>query len=140
ADLADFQPDQPFDVVVTNPPHFPYDLAYSRTDGIEVAAIGGFDGRLLYDAVVGRADALVAPGGTLLMAHSSLTDIPRTRRQLAARGYECTVLGVCEMDIPLLAYERHSTRLLANLARLRDQGRAEFTGTRFTVQALAFQR
>lgn len=140
AGLAGFRPETRFDLVVTNPPHFPYDLAYARGDGIELAAVGGFDGRLLYDAVVQRVDDLLAPGGTLLMAHSSLTDIPRTRRELAARGYGCTVLGVCELDIPLLAYAEHRPRLLANLARLRQQGRADFSGTRFTVQALAFRR
>lgn len=94
----------------------------------------------LYDAVVEQVDALLAPGGTLLMAHSSLSDVPRTIKELTARGYKSTTLKIFEMDIPLLAYAEHKDTMLGLLKEQQEAGRAEFDGSRFTVHALMFQR
>jgi release factor glutamine methyltransferase len=140
ADLGTYRPAEPFDLVVSNPPHFPYDPVYARDDGIEMAAIGGEDGRALYDTLIQRIDDLLAPDGTLVLAHSSLTDVSRTCRELGAAGYRCRIMGVTEMDIPLLAYQAHREQLMANLTRLRREGRAEFDGARFAVHTLAFSR
>lgn len=140
ADLAAYTPEARFDLVVTNPPHLPYDPRYSTANGLETALVAGFNGRLLYDVVVERADALLVPGGTLLMAHSSLTDVARTTSELEQRGYTARELEVCEMDIPLLAYAEHKEIMLAHLERLRESGNATFDQERFTVHAMAFQR
>jgi HemK-related putative methylase len=138
--LADYTPAQKFDVVITNPPHLPYDECYATANGLEAALVAGPNGRALYDTVVGRMDDLLAPGGTLLMAHSSLTDIGRTTAELEARGYQARTLEVCEMDIPLLSYAKHKQTMLGHLHRLRNSGSAEFLGERFYVHALAFSR
>jgi predicted RNA methylase len=140
AGLADFRPTRRFDLVVTNPPHFPYDTSYAGQGGMETALVAGRDGRALYDVVVQRADELLAPGGTLLFAHSSLADVPRTVDEMAARGFTGRTLDVCEMDIPLVTYAEHRATLLGRLEQLRREGRATFAGTRFTVHALAFRR
>ena len=140
ASLADYQPDRRFDLVVTNPPHLPYDERYATDNGLEAALVAGRDGRMVYDLVLARLDDLLAPGGTLLMAHSSLTDIDRTTNELLARGYTARTIEICEMDIPLLAYARHKAIMLGHLQRLRAAGFASFDGERFTVHALAFTR
>jgi len=139
-DLRQFNTAGGFDLVVCNPPHFPFDPAYAGTGGLQAALVGGVDGRALYDLLIERVDALLAPGGTLLLAHSSLTDITRTKREMAAAGLSCRTLLVCELDIPTLCYLDHREVLLAHLYRLRAQGRAAFTGLRFEVHTLAFTR
>ncbi|MGW7329071.1 methyltransferase [Streptomyces sp. NPDC054840] len=138
--LEEYAPDERFDLVITNPPHLPHDPSYARADGLETALVAGRGGRAVYDAVVDRVDALLAPGGSLLMAHSSLADIPRTVAELTSRGYEAETLEVFEMDIPLLAYAEHRETLQTRLKELQAEGRAEFDGSRFTVHALLFRR
>ncbi|MFB7029482.1 MULTISPECIES: methyltransferase [unclassified Streptomyces] len=138
--LEEYAPGEPFDLVITNPPHLPHDPSYARTDGLETALVARRGGRAVYDAVVDRVDGLLAPGGSLLMAHSSLADIPRTVAELTSRGYEAETLEVFEMDIPLLAYAEHRETLQLRLKELRAEGRAEFDGSRFTVHALLFRR
>jgi methylase of polypeptide subunit release factors len=138
--LGEYTPDERFDLVITNPPHLPYDPSYARNDGLETALVARRGGRAMYDSVVERMDTLLAPGGTLLMAHSSLADIPRTVTELTARGYESDTLEIFEMDIPLLAYAEHKDTMLSLLKERRAAGQAEFDGSRFTVHALMFRR
>jgi release factor glutamine methyltransferase len=140
SDLARYTPAAQFDLVITNPPHLPYDPRYASANGLEAALIAGANGRKLYDLVVERVDDLLRPGGTLLMAHSSLTDVARTTAELGRRGYTSSELEVFEMDIPLLAYAEHKDILMGHLECLRDNGSAVFDGERFTVHALAFRR
>lgn len=139
-DLARYVPDEPFDLVIANPPHLPYSPVYAVENGLELALVGGADGRALYDVVVDRVGDLLAPGGTLLFTHSSLADIPLTKRRLAEQGFEAHTIEVFEMDIPLRAYAEHADELARKLEALRVAGKAEFTGSRFTVHILAFQR
>jgi methylase of polypeptide subunit release factors len=139
-DLAMLTVERPWDVVVCNPPHFPDDPAYGMGDGIEAALVGGSDGRALYDVVMARLDELLAPGGLLLLTHSSLTDVSRTRSELRQRGYECRTVQVCELDIPLRRYAAHRDVLLSRLYSLRRAGRAAFRGLRFEVHTLAVTR
>ncbi|MFJ1709559.1 methyltransferase [Kitasatospora sp. NPDC088346] len=138
--LEEYTPDGKFDLVITNPPHLPYDPSYARGDGLETALVAREGGRAVYDAVVERMDTLLTPGGILLMAHSSLADMPRTVAQLTGRGYERDTLEIFEMDIPLLAYAEHRDTMLGLLKEQRAAGQAEFDGSRFTVHALMFQR
>ncbi|MFF7181296.1 methyltransferase [Streptomyces sp. NPDC008121] len=140
ADLAQYTPATKFDLVVTNPPHLPHDPSYATDNGLETALVAGRNGRALYDAVVARMDDLLAPGGRLIMAHSSLADVPRTIADLEMRGYEWRTLEVCEMDIPLLAYAEHKETMLGILEAQRAIGSAEFEGERFSVHALEFRR
>lgn len=140
ADLAEYVPAERFDMVVTNLPHLPYDPSYATGNGLEAALVAGHNGRALYDAVLERIDDLLLPGGRLLMAHSSLTDVPRTISELEKRGYEWRTLEVCEMDIPLLAYAEHKEIMLGHLKEQRAAGHAEFEDERFNVHALEFHR
>ncbi|EST31135.1 hypothetical protein N566_20900 [Streptomycetaceae bacterium MP113-05] len=140
ADLAAYRPAERFDLVVTNPPHLPDDPRYAADNGLQTALVAGHDGRAMYDAVLARIDDLLAPGGRLIMAHSSLTDVPRTVSELEARGYDWRTLEICEMDIPLLAYADHKETMLNILKRQRALGHADFDGERFTVHILEFRR
>jgi HemK-related putative methylase len=140
SDLAEYTPAEKFDLVITNPPHLPYDPRYATDNGLEKALVAGHNGRALYDLVVDRIDDLLAPGGSLLMAHSSLTDIGRTVADLEKKGFMSRTLEVFEMDIPLLAYAAHKETMMGHLERLRDSGNATFEGERFTVHAMAFHR
>jgi 23S rRNA G2069 N7-methylase RlmK/C1962 C5-methylase RlmI len=140
ADLADYAPGRLFDLVITNPPHLPYNPAYAVDGGLETALVGGSDGRALYDLVIDRIGDLLAPGGSLLMAHSSLANIGETTARMESLGYRPRTLGIYEMDIPLRVYNAHADSLLSELDRLRQSGKAAFEGRRFTVHALAFHR
>jgi release factor glutamine methyltransferase len=139
-DLADLAVTEPWDLVVCNPPHFPHDPAYSAGDGIEAALVGGSDGRALYNLLLARLNELLAPGGTLLLTHSSLTDVAGTCEALQLNGYRCRTVQVCELDIPLRRYAAHRDVLLSRLYPLRAAGRAAFRGLRFEVHTIAATR
>jgi release factor glutamine methyltransferase len=139
-DLAAVEVSQPWDVVVCNPPHFPHDPAYAGEDGIQAALVSGSDGRALYDLLLARLDELLAPDGVLLLAHSSLTSVNRTRTALASAGYQVRTVAVCELDIPLRRFAVHRDLLLARLYQLRGHDHARFTGLRFEVHTLAATR
>lgn len=139
-DLERYAPDDTFDLILANPPHLPYNPVYAAENGLELALVGGSDGRALYDVVIDRVDDLLAPGGTLIFAHSSLADIQRTKKRMALLGYECRTIEIFDMDIPLRAYAEHAELLTRELEALRDQGKAVFEGSRFSVHILAFQR
>lgn len=139
-DIADFAVPAPFDLVVCNPPHLPDDPAYATGDGLALALLGGADGRRVYDPLVKRLDELLAPGGVLVLAHSSLTDIGRTTADLEAAGFAVRTVAVHELDIPLRRFAADRDRVLARLYDLRRQGRAAFRGLRFEVHTLAVTR
>jgi release factor glutamine methyltransferase len=139
-DLAGLEGPPRWDLVVCNPPHLPDDPAYAAADGLQAALVGGADGRALYDVLLARLHDLLRPGGTLLLAHSSLADIPRTCAELTAAGYGVRTLQVCELDIPLRRYAACRDTLLARLYQLRAAGSASFTGLRFEVHVLAATR
>ncbi len=126
----------PWDVVLANPPHFPADPSYAEGSGLHAALIGGADGRELYDVIVSRAAQLVAAGGVLVLAHSSLTGVGRTVRELAAAGFTCRTTLVTQLDMPLLRFSDDRDRLLARLYELRREGSALFCGLRFEVHVL----
>lgn len=140
SDITCYSAAQPFDLVVTNPPHLPSDEAYADENGMNQALIGCADGRFVYDLVIDRAAELVAPDGLLLMAYSSLTNVPQTTARVAAFGFGSRELALIGTDIPLRAYANHAHVILDRLAHLREQGRAEFADRRFFVYAMAYRR
>lgn len=141
ADLAVLEPDQGgWDVVLCNPPHFPADPAYAVDDGIQAALVGGADGRAVYDLLLARCGDLVAPGGALVLAHSSLTGVATSATALTGKGFEVRTALIVEMDLPLRRYAAHRDRLLARLYALRRAGLARFTGLRFEVHVLIARR
>ncbi len=140
ADLAEVEVTEPWDVVLANPPHFPYDPIYATSDGLQTALVGGADGRVVYDALLSRLDDLLSPGGILVLAHSSLTGIGRTAAELTTRGYACATALVVAMDMPLRRYAAHRHHLLARLFELRRNRTATFSGLRFEVHVLIVRR
>ena len=82
-----------FDAIVSNPPYLPAeeDEELPRR-GPERAWDAGLDGRVLLDRICDAAPAHLAPGGFLLLVHSSLTGEERTVARLAARGLEVEVI------------------------------------------------
>jgi release factor glutamine methyltransferase len=79
----------PFDVVVANPPYVPSPGAACRaTRGWDA----GPDGRAVLDPVCAAADALLRPGGTLLLVQSALSGVDASRRLLSARGLRTSIV------------------------------------------------
>jgi release factor glutamine methyltransferase len=140
ADLAGLVVSQPWDVVLANPPHLPDEPSGAAADGEHTALMGGVDGRALYDTLLNRLDDLVAPGGVLVLAHSSLTDVDRTRAELSGRGYRCRTALIAEMDIPFRRFAPERHHILARLYELRRAGTAAFCGLRFEVHVLVATR
>lgn len=79
----------PFDVVVANPPYVPSPApAVRATRGWDA----GPDGRAVLDPLCARADTLLRPGGTMLIVHSTLSDVELSLEMLTARGLRAEVV------------------------------------------------
>lgn len=77
-----------FDLILANPPYVPSASDALPASGARRAWEGGRDGRLLLDRLCAGAPAHLAPGGTLLLVHSSLCGEDATLARLAAAGLE----------------------------------------------------
>ncbi|WP_435194198.1 HemK2/MTQ2 family protein methyltransferase [Natronomonas sp. EA1] len=64
-----------FDWVLFNPPYLPLDEEAFRDDWMEVALTGGETGREVIEPFLEGVGRVLAPGGSVLMLVSSLTDI-----------------------------------------------------------------
>ncbi len=82
-----------FDVIVSNPPYVPAETDELPTRGLERAWDAGRDGRLLLDRLLSEAPEHLRPGGQVLVTHSSLLGLDRTRALLEAAGMA--------VDVPL---------------------------------------
>jgi release factor glutamine methyltransferase len=80
-----------FDVIVTNPPYVPGPSERLPERGLERAWYAGLDGRVLVDRICDEAAAHLAPGGVLLMVHSSVNDEHETVRRLSEAGLHAAV-------------------------------------------------
>jgi release factor glutamine methyltransferase len=80
-----------FDVIVTNPPYVPGASESLPERGIERAWYAGLDGRVLVDRICDEAAAHLAPGGVLLVVHSSVNGEDETLRRLDAAGLEASI-------------------------------------------------
>lgn len=82
---------QRFDLIASNPPYIPAppDAAASRAAR---AWDAGPDGRQLLDRICAGAPGLLAPGGALLLVHSSLARLDATTAACEAAGLEVEVL------------------------------------------------
>jgi release factor glutamine methyltransferase len=87
-DLLDAVPGERFDAIVSNPPYVPAPSDDLPTRGPARAWDAGRDGRALLDRICERAPKHLAPGGVLLVVHSSLLGYERTAELLAAGGLE----------------------------------------------------
>jgi release factor glutamine methyltransferase len=82
--------DERFDAIVSNPPYLPGDPALPRS-GAQRAWEGGHDGRALLDRLCEQAPRHLAPGGVLLVVHSSLCGTDATLASLRDRGLQADV-------------------------------------------------
>lgn len=73
-----------FDLVVSNPPYIP--LPARLRPPAARAWDGGEDGRALLDRLCRAVPDVLAPGGTVVVVHSSLADLRRTEALLAEGG------------------------------------------------------
>ena len=75
-----------FDLIVSNPPYVPSAGDELPGRGLERAWEGGRDGRRLLDRICDQAPAHLAPGGVLLVVHSSVCGEAATLERLTAAG------------------------------------------------------
>jgi release factor glutamine methyltransferase len=80
-----------FDMIVANPPYVP--APRGRAHGRARAWAAGEDGRALLDPLLALAPALLAPGGRLLVVHSSLCGEERTVEAMRAGGLQARVIA-----------------------------------------------
>jgi release factor glutamine methyltransferase len=80
-----------FDLIASNPPYVPDDGAQPPR-GLERAWKAGHDGRAILDRLCDEAPALLAPGGTLLLVHSSVCGEDATLERLRANGLAAEVV------------------------------------------------
>ncbi len=80
-----------FDVVVTNPPYVPAEDDTLPTRGPARAWDAGSDGRALLDRICAEGPEHVAPGGVMLIVHSSLCGTEATLERLRAAGMDAEV-------------------------------------------------
>ncbi|WP_319429531.1 HemK2/MTQ2 family protein methyltransferase [Mycobacterium sp. RTGN5] len=87
----------PYDVVVSNPPYVPTgpdaDLESIPAEvGPPTAWNAGLDGREVLDPLCDNAPELLAPGGTILIVQSELSDTDQSLRRLRSGGLRAEVV------------------------------------------------
>jgi release factor glutamine methyltransferase len=80
---------QTFDLVVFNPPYLPTPDEIEWDDWMEQALSGGEDGRRLIDPFLSTVGRVLAPGGTILLLLSSLTDPEAVRSYAGKQEFDC---------------------------------------------------
>jgi release factor glutamine methyltransferase len=80
-----------FDLVLANPPYVPGVSASPRGRGRAWDA--GVDGRDFLNRLCANAPSLLAPGGTLLAVHSTLSNVDDTLHQLRDGGLKAAVVA-----------------------------------------------
>jgi release factor glutamine methyltransferase len=89
--LLDAVPGRRFDVIVSNPPYLPAPDDALPARGSARHTEAGRDGRALLDRVIDAAPAHLAPGGTLLVTHSTVNGEQATIDRMRRAGLEPVV-------------------------------------------------
>jgi release factor glutamine methyltransferase len=123
-DLLDAVPGRRFDVIVSNPPYLPSEADELPPRGRARHTEAGAGGRTLLDRLIDAAPRHLAPGGVLLVTHSSVNGEPATLARMRAAGLEPTVAERRHGPLgPLLAArapQLEAKGLLARGARAED--------------------
>jgi release factor glutamine methyltransferase len=90
-DLLDAVPGRRFDVITANPPYLPAQDDVLPERGAARHTEAGRDGRMLLDRLIAAAPEHLAPGGVLLVTHSSLNGEDETVERMRAAGLEPAV-------------------------------------------------
>jgi release factor glutamine methyltransferase len=85
-DLLDAVPGERFDVIVANPPYLP--ALQDDPRGLMRATEAGPDGRRFVDRLIDAAPERLAPGGVLLVVHSSINGVEPSLERLERSGLE----------------------------------------------------
>ncbi len=89
--LLDAVPGRRFDVIVSNPPYLPADDDALPVRGRARHTEAGTTGRLLLDRLIDAAPRHLAPGGVLLVTHSSVNGEGATLERMRAAGLDAAV-------------------------------------------------
>jgi len=92
-DLIGAMGDGRFDVIVSNPPYVPAASDALPLHRASTPLDGGRDGRALIERLCREAPARLRPGGALLIVHSSVCGVERTRSALGAAGLKADVVA-----------------------------------------------
>ncbi len=89
--LLDAVPGRRFDVIVSNPPYLPADDDALPVRGRARHTEAGTTGRVLLDRLIDAAPRHLAPGGVLLVTHSSVNGEGATLERMRAAGLDAAV-------------------------------------------------
>lgn len=103
-----------FDVIATNPPYVPAPSDELPSSGPQRAWDAGRDGRALIDPICAQVAEHLAPGGVLLMIHSSLCGEDETVEKLRSAGLE--------VDVPVRERGPLGPLMLARVEQLETSG------------------
>ena len=81
-----------FDVIASNPPYVPAATDELPTRGLERAWDAGRSGRVLLDRICAEAPRHLAPGGVLLLTHSTIIGEDQTLQALRDAGLDAEVV------------------------------------------------
>jgi HemK-related putative methylase len=107
-----------FDLIVCNPPSLPINDDSTATPHLGA----GPDGRFIIDRIVSDFSTYLARNGRLLLAHTSLSDLPKTLRLLQARRIQHKIVA-SKRIVFRTEYYAH----MSHLSILRRRGQAEFS-------------
>jgi release factor glutamine methyltransferase len=93
ADLVSPFVDDAFDVVAFNPPYLPTDPDTEWDDWMERALSGGEDGRAIIDPFLSSVARVLAPGGSVYLLVSSLTDVDAVVERAGEEGFSAAAVA-----------------------------------------------
>lgn len=103
-----------FELIVANPPYVPAETDALPRHSARTPLDAGRDGRALLDRICRHAGANLAPGGSVLLVHSTICDESRTCELLSEHGLSAGVVARARGGLgPVLA---------SRAAMLRDRG------------------
>jgi release factor glutamine methyltransferase len=82
-----------YDVIVANPPYVPSQRTRPSRHRRNRSWDAGPQGRSLLDRLCAEAPALLAPGGTMLLVHSTVCGVDTTLGQLRRAGLTTSVVA-----------------------------------------------
>lgn len=93
-----------FDVIISNPPYVPTAAERLPARGIARAWDAGPTGRAVLDRICGAAPRMLAEDGVLLLVHSALCGVDRTRELLDRAGLRTDVVATARQPFgPVLS-------------------------------------
>ncbi|MBI5061013.1 MAG: methyltransferase [Candidatus Aenigmarchaeota archaeon] len=85
-------PSEKFDAILFNPPYLPTTRDSRLKTRLNAAFDGGESGRKTLDRFLRVFDKFLKPDGIVLLVHSSLNNLEKTKRVLAEKNFRCEML------------------------------------------------